>query len=319
MKGSRAAELSRIEEQQCQEHASLKIQSVYRGKQARTEFSDKRKAMLYQKQKEHACCMIQSTYRGSVARAAVDEKKKEMRQRRELNAAVSIQSLYRGNVARTSTAETRQKLLLEWQQKKELNAAVSIQSLYRGNAARSSAAERRQKLIRELRQRRELNAAVSIQSLYRGKVARTSATELRQKLLLELQTQEVAAICIQCLYRSHAAKLEFRSKFKSRQENTERKRVNGAATSIQSIYRGSEARKQLKILREHRELELKLNETQRKYDTFLNLGCNRMCTTSWTSLKDRRHQETWASFFQVDGEQIQETNKEKLENLMPCS
>merc|ERR1719265_2243697 len=65
------------------------------------------------------------------------------------------------------------------------------------------------------------------------------------------------------------------------------------------------------MMREEKEFELKLSETQQKYDKFLNLGSDRMCTTSWTSLKDRRVQETWATFFQVDGERCEETNLEK--------
>lgn len=193
---------------------------------------------------------------------------------KQSNAAIRIQTNYRGHIARVEYNRMKlarhtkvqkevhvQEPQKEASQAKEIEAAIVVQAVFRGYSTRKSVKKHRE--TTELAQSTMINSKViKIQSSWRAYVARRRAKEMRKQQAKEemiqndsfneieqKQKQIEAATKLQALVRGRIARRNLAKKDVDIQVDGIADKRESAAVSIQSFWRGSRARKQVKAIR----------------------------------------------------------------------
>ena len=249
--------------------AALRIQSMQRGKNARRDMLKRRaqrEAEELRKAEEalmvQMAVRVQCAWRAKNGRFAYNLKKQAMRMRREEEAekAAQIQALYRGKQARAALAEKRE----------QGAAATKMQCLYRGRQGRADFLEHRE----------QSQAAGTVQNAFRGKQARKEVAYRRklhadaeyaesERLRIEswekaeakrIEEERVhqelvqAAVRVQCAWRAKNGRFAYN--LKKQAMRMRREEEAEAATKLQSMMRGKQARREVQDRRELREREL---------------------------------------------------------------
>eukprot|EP00931_Biecheleriopsis_adriatica_P044213 TRINITY_DN2526_c0_g1_i2.p1 TRINITY_DN2526_c0_g1~~TRINITY_DN2526_c0_g1_i2.p1 ORF type:complete len:778 (-),score=229.79 TRINITY_DN2526_c0_g1_i2:40-2289(-) len=264
----------RRQEKKEMEEGAVKIQAVFRGKQARNNLTQGQGAADQQAEKDeeqidipmdddtaNAATKMQAKYRQKQAKGEVEAKRQERKEMEE--GAVKIQAVFRGKQARARTAclpgedagaeraeeeaggaAEDEGILMD---EDTANAATKIQAKYRQKQAKSEVEAKRQ-------ERKEMEeGAVKIQAVFRGKQARKGhGAEVVSGMLglnepartEDAEDEEIpmdedtanAATKIQAKYRQKQAKSEVEAK------RQERKEMEEGAVKIQAVFRGKQAR-----------------------------------------------------------------------------
>ena len=249
--------------------AALRIQNMQRGKNARRDMLKRRaqrEAAELRKAEEalmvQMAVRVQCAWRAKNGRFAYNLKKQAMRMRREEEAekAAQIQALYRGKQARAALAEKRE----------QGAAATKMQCLYRGRQGRADFLEHRE----------QSQAAGTVQNAFRGKQARKEVAYRRklhadaeyaesERLRIEswekaeakrIEEERVhqelvqAAVRVQCAWRAKNGRFAYN--LKKQAMRMRREEEAEAATKLQSMMRGKQARREVQDRRELREREL---------------------------------------------------------------
>ncbi|CAD7947737.1 unnamed protein product [Amoebophrya sp. A120] len=222
------------------EEVTLKLQMVVRLKRARAE-------MKKRKEQREAATKLQSMQRGKQARAEVNKLKDDKKLHEDMTqAAIKIQSHRRAQLARRKSGDYRTDAKID-----AVLFALNPLNLFAKKKELALAYYGKTKQDQE-------NAALKIQSIQRGKQARAEVDALR-----EAKEQDAAASKIQAGYRQKQAREQvdamraekeeqegaatlIQSNWRGRQDR-ESQRIaaeqDAAATSIQAAYRGKQARK----------------------------------------------------------------------------
>ncbi|MFC1854358.1 hypothetical protein ACFLY6_00615 [Candidatus Dependentiae bacterium] len=169
-----------------------------------------------EQKKKEAAIKIQKVCRGHLVRK---------KQEQENLAATKIQKVVRGRQTRKTAEKLRKKQ--ESDRKAKEDAVVKIQRIARGYLVRK-------------KQEQENLAATKIQKVVRGRQARKAAEKLRKKQESDRKAKEDAVVKIQRIARGYLVRK------KQEQENL-------AATKIQKVVRGRQARKAAEKLRKQQE------------------------------------------------------------------
>lgn len=196
--------------------AAASMQALARGFLARRAF---RVVLgLHRQEVEHdAVTYIQAMFRGFALRRSMAEAGRLKRE----DAAISIQRVVRGTQARTRCRWLMRRMRAA---QEETAAATSIQCAFRASAAR-----------RAVDGKRQHKAAVRVQSSMRGHRARRDVTARTTQ-------RREAAVHIQRTGRGYLARQEYGPRVEEAKERAKQER---AATRIQSIARGRQARRRV--------------------------------------------------------------------------
>ena len=170
-----------------------------------------------------AATKLQGMYRKRRAKLTLFSKKLEMNEKR---AALVVQRQWR---AKKGRSEYKHKL----HDKHEKDAATLMQSRMRGRAARAE--------VKKMRHQKELDdAAEKMQAVYRGMHGRREALEKRRAVEAKRMKRDRSAIKIQSQFRRHRCQVKFELRIVSFRLEQEEKA--GAATKVQSLWRGKQDR-----------------------------------------------------------------------------
>ncbi|ETW10203.1 hypothetical protein, variant [Aphanomyces invadans] len=249
--------------------AAIKIQNVYRLRQARREFGRQQAEAL----RHHVVCRLQSQWRGRRARKRAAVKRLGLHKRhraamviqrsfrryrskqialheyedlvlkRTKELAVVIQRRYRA-VRGARIAQVARKAQQRWTKKRH-EAATKMQRRWRGIDGRRKF--KLAKAMRDANRVEEAASATQLQALMRGRQARKVAAARRQAELEEQAQRQHAAIRLQCMYRQRIARRKFRQRLNHLAE------LHRAATKMQCAWRARQGRSIMGALRMARE------------------------------------------------------------------
>jgi hypothetical protein len=117
-----------------EKEASIKIQSIERGRKARKQVEEMKKEVEEKKQEE-AAITIQKVHRGSISRKRAQSIKQDAA---EAAAATHIQALLRGHSARKLCKE------LKKEKTEKTESSIKLQKMYRGHNARKEVKQMRE-------------------------------------------------------------------------------------------------------------------------------------------------------------------------------
>ncbi|KAH9091157.1 hypothetical protein Ae201684P_006557 [Aphanomyces euteiches] len=174
--------------------AASKMQSIYRGRQARRYAMVQR---MQRRRKEEAAMMIQAAFRAYLARRLAARLRLQRERERYIQMVIKVQSAWRQKIAR-DIFNSKRLLKLAWEQKREASAKI-IQRGYRSYTWRKC--NFLYLTAMRLKREQEQAAANKLQTLYRGRAARLEAQRKREALRLFQMQKEKAANCLQRVIR----------------------------------------------------------------------------------------------------------------------
>ncbi|RHY33264.1 hypothetical protein DYB32_002206 [Aphanomyces invadans] len=277
--------------------ASSKMQSVFRGRQARKYAAVQR---MLRRQQHDAATRIQAAYRAHVARTLTERLRKQREKERYVAMVIRVQSAWRRKQAR-DIFNSKRMLKLAIEARREASATV-IQRAFRAYGWRKRNLLYSTAL--KVKKAEEEAAANKLQLLYKSRAARLEAQRKREALRLLQRKKDQAAQCLQRVIRRRRDK-----RLRQRQLDEEAK-LNAAAQRIQRRFRRRQDMLSYQLMKLGREFQVRTEAALRlqaawrrkqgptRFQPWPNtlVGAGHMAKHMLRVLKDeqyqRRHQDT---------------------------
>ncbi|ETW07487.1 hypothetical protein H310_01995 [Aphanomyces invadans] len=224
--------------------ASSKMQSVFRGRQARKYAAVQR---MLRRQQHDAATRIQAAYRAHVARTLTERLRKQREKERYVAMVIRVQSAWRRKQAR-DIFNSKRMLKLAIEARREASATV-IQRAFRAYGWRKRNLLYSTAL--KVKKAEEEAAANKLQLLYKGRAARLEAQRKREALRLLQRKKDQAAQCLQRVIRRRRDK-----RLRQRQLDEEAK-LNAAAQRIQRRFRRRQDMLSYQLMKLGREFQVR--------------------------------------------------------------
>nr|KAE8935046.1 hypothetical protein PF009_g14993 [Phytophthora fragariae] len=232
-----------------------KLQSIWRGRQARREASILKMKFSH---REYCATLIQRRYRATRQARRVENEMRDSHEKQLLVAATLVQQRFRatraGREARRIVARRRREFARETQ------AAVKVQRHFRRRVQRNKLRLMQAKKL--ACSRRERAASIQIQRRYRGRRGRRQAFDLREEQRLFFELQQRCAVRVQAQFRRVRA---LREVARRRNAITD---CELAATKLQTLFRarrGRETAGLLALVKQRREQDVAARRLQRHW------------------------------------------------------
>ncbi|OQR92595.1 hypothetical protein THRCLA_08666 [Thraustotheca clavata] len=268
-------------EQALMRWAANRMQSIFRGRQARRYVWVRRLQLRKQTQ---AATLIQCTYRAKKARELAERLRKEAEAAHRVRMAIRIQTAWRCKKARGLLIAKREALA---QLIKTRNAAARVLQ----RSLRKFVWRKRSRLHHEacLARHRERDAAArKLQTIYRGRAARLKALELRCKQEIMLLKRHCAATLLQLAFRRRRERRIFALRVAQRVAET------AAATRVQRQFRARRNMLAYQVLQYNRQMQA-LIVAARKVQSAWRCKQGRLGLHMLKFLKDKEYDERVAA------------------------